>query len=461
VRIYPKAVTGTFRRIKWVALIVLLGIYYVVPWLRWDRGPGVPDQAILIDLPARRAYLLWIEIWPQEIYYLAGLMILAALALFLATSIGGRVWCGYACPQTVWTDLYMLVERWIEGDRNERMRRDKAALTLGKAARKSAKHAAWLVIALLTGGAWVMYFKDAPTVVGEFFTGQSSLSVYFFVGLLTTTTYLLAGWAREQVCTYMCPWPRIQGALLDEHSLVVSYRTWRGEPRGKHKKGDSWDSRGHCVDCRQCVAACPTGIDIRDGMQLECIGCGLCIDACDEIMGKLDLPKGLIAFDTERTLQSRTAPQGFLKHIVRPRTVTYAVLIAAIAVGMLWSLGARASLGLNVLHDRAPLFVTLSDGSIRNGYTIKILNKVQAKRYFVLSLQGLPSAGITVPGWLDIPGGAVMLPSNADEVASYQVFVQMPRNAVTSDLLEFEFVLTDTASGETQQHDSVFRGPHL
>jgi cytochrome c oxidase accessory protein FixG len=459
VQIYPKAIDGPIRRIKWATLVVLLGIYYAVPWLRWDRGPGVPDQAILIDLPGRRAYLLWIEIWPQEVYYLAGLMILAALALFLVTSIAGRVWCGYACPQTVWTDLFMMVERWIEGDRNARIRADKAPLTLGKAARKSAKHASWLVISLLTGGAWVMYFKDAPTVVIEFFTGQSSMSVYFFVGLLTTTTYLLAGWAREQVCTYMCPWPRFQAALLDEDSLVVSYRAWRGEPRGKHKKGDSWESRGHCIDCRQCVAVCPTGIDIRDGLQLECIGCGLCIDACDDVMDKVGLPKGLIAFDTERNLQTRAVGQRFLRHIVRPRTVIYAVLIAAIAVGLLWSLGARATVGLNVLHDRNPMFVTLSDGSIRNGYTVKILNKVQADRNFILSLTGLPGAAITVLGRQDVPADHVTLSGRPDEVASYQLFVQMPRDQLKSDLIDFEFVLTDIASGETENHDSVFRGP--
>jgi cytochrome c oxidase accessory protein FixG len=459
VKVYPKAVSGPIRRIKWAALVVLLAIYYFVPWLRWDRGPGVPDQAVLIDLPARRAYILWIEIWPQEIYYLAGLMILAALALFLVTSIGGRVWCGYACPQTVWTDLYMLVERWIEGDRNARMRRDKAPFSATKATRKAAKHGIWLAIALLTGGAWVMYFKDAPTVVGEFFAGQSSISVYFFVGLLTTTTYLLAGWAREQVCTYMCPWPRFQAALLDEDSLVVSYRAWRGEPRGKHKKGDSWEGRGHCIDCRQCVAVCPTGIDIRDGLQLECIGCGLCIDACNDVMGKVDLPKGLIAFDTERNLLARSASRRMISHIVRPRTIVYAVLIGAITIGLLWSLGSRATLGLNVLHDRNPLFVTLSDGSIRNGYTVKVLNKTQTERSFVLSLDGLPSATMTVPGWQDIPSGAAMLPGRPDEVASYQVFVQMPREALGGDLLEFDFILTDTASGEVERHDSVFRGP--
>ena len=209
---------------------------------------------------------------------------LAAFGLFLATSLFGRLWCGFACPQTVWTDLFMQVERWIEGDRAERMRFDKAPWTPAKWRKRVAKHAAWLLIAFLTGGAWIMYFRDAPTVVGEFFTGQAGLTIYFFVFLFTATTYLLAGMAREQVCTYMCPWPRIQGALVDQDTMAVTYESWRGEPRGKYRKGESFDGRGDCIDCKQCVAVCPMGIDIRDGFQLECIGCGLCIDACDEVM---------------------------------------------------------------------------------------------------------------------------------------------------------------------------------
>jgi polyferredoxin len=291
--IYPKRVAGTFRRLKWVALIVLLAIYYVTPWLRWDRGPGAPDQAVLVDLPNRRAYFFFIEIWPQEVYYLVGLLVLGAIGLFFATALAGRVWCGYACPQTVWTDLYMWVERLIEGDRNARIKLDRRPLSVDKAAKKTLKHGLWLLIAFVTGGAWIMYFNDAPTVVRDIFTLRASDTVYFFTGLFTATTYLLAGWAREQVCTYMCPYARFQGAMFDDDTLIVTYQAWRGEPRGKHKKGQSWAGRGHCVDCNQCVAVCPMGIDIRDGQQLECIGCALCIDACDAVMDKLDLPRGL------------------------------------------------------------------------------------------------------------------------------------------------------------------------
>jgi cytochrome c oxidase accessory protein FixG len=207
-KVYPKRVAGTFRRIKWAALIVLLGIYYGLPWLRWDRGPHGPDQAVLIDMEARRAYFFFIEIWPQEIYYLAGLLILAAIGLFLATSLAGRLWCGFACPQTVWTDLFMSVERLIEGDRNARIKLDQQPWRAGKLLKKAAKHGAWLLIAAATGGAWVMYFEDTPTLVHNALHGQVGSTVLVFVALFTATTYLLAGWAREQVCTFMCPWPR-------------------------------------------------------------------------------------------------------------------------------------------------------------------------------------------------------------------------------------------------------------
>ena len=459
VEVYAKAVSGPVRRFKWAMLLVLLGIYYFTPWIRWDRGPGAPDQAVLIDMPSRRAYFFWLEIWPQEVYYLTGLLILAALGLFLATSLFGRVWCGFACPQTVWTDLYMMVERWIEGDRNKRIKFDKAPWTGSKIARRSLKHLIWLFIALMTGGAWIMYFENAPTFVVEFFTGQAGTGAYFFVGLFTATTYLLAGFAREQVCTYMCPWPRIQAALVDEDSMVVTYEKWRGEPRGKHKKGESWDERGDCIDCRQCVAVCPTGIDIRDGMQLECIGCGLCIDACNEIMAKVDRPKNLINWDSERNQQ--LAAKGEPRHLrlIRPRTIAYVVILSLIVAGMFASYGTRATAEVNVLRDRNPLFVTLSDGEIRNGFTLKFLNKERADHEFTLTLDGLPpSARMTVQGTKFENATAATLPANPDGVTSYRVFVTVPGDDLDDEALDFSF-WAETDDGQGVTHNSVFRGP--
>ncbi len=300
VKIHPKAVSGTFRRLKWAILAVALAIYYLAPWLRWTRPGDAPDQAILIDLASRRFYFFFIEIWPQEFYYVAGLLIMAGVGLFLVTSLFGRAWCGYACPQTVWTDLFMKVEAWAEGDRNARIKLDAAPLSFGKVRKRAVKLVLWFLIAVATGGFWVFYFADAPTLLGELVTFQAQPVAYFTIAILTATTFTFAGFMREQVCTYMCPWPRIQGAMLDEHSLVVTYNAWRGEPRSGHRKKAEVQGLkvGDCVDCNACVAVCPMGIDIRDGNQLECINCALCIDACDAVMAKVGLPKGLISYST-------------------------------------------------------------------------------------------------------------------------------------------------------------------
>ena len=428
-QIYPKLVHGPWRNTKWIAMIVLLGIYYITPWIRWDRGDGQPNQAVLVDFEGRRFYFGPIELWPQEISYITGLLVLASFGLFLATALFGRVWCGYACPQTVWTDLYLHVERWIEGDRSARIRLDKAPLSLDKAVKKISKHAIWLLIAVATGGAWVFYFGDAPTLMREIFTGQASLSVYLFIGILSFTTYTLAGTMREQVCTYMCPWPRIQAAMIDQEALQVTYRGDRGEPRAPHKKGTSWEGRGDCIDCNQCVAACPMGIDIRDGAQLECINCALCIDACNEVMEKVERPINLIAYDTDRNVQRRAQGEQPRFNWIRPRTVLYAGLIVAVAALMLYSLATRSSADLNVLRDRNPPFVRLSDGSIRNGYEIKIINKAGEDRAFLVTVAGLPGATIASMGLTSDETGALPIVAQADTVTSLRITVTAPDGA--------------------------------
>ncbi len=470
IKVYPKQVRGLFRRIKWTALIVLLGIYYVVPWLRWDRGLGAPDQAVLIDMPNRRAYFFWVEIWPQEIYYLTFLLILGAFGLFLVTSIGGRVWCGFTCPQTVWTDLFMWVERKVEGDRGARIRLDKAPWTRAKAMKKGVKHAAWLLIAAATGGAWIMYFNDAPSVTRAILTGEASFAQYFFFGLFTATTYLLAGWAREQVCTYMCPWPRFQAALLDQDSYVVTYERWRGEPRGPHKKGQSWEGRGDCIACNNCVAVCPTGIDIRDGLQLECIGCGLCVDACNDVMDRIGRPRELITLDTERNQALRIAGKPPERRIFRPRTLIYSAIIAVLGAGVLIALSARSSVDINILHDRNPLFVKLSDGGIRNGYTIKILNKSREARLYDLTLDGIEGATLNVLGQ-NVEGFAhAFVAANPDTVTTYRVYVTVPHGALEHlrddansgrerGMQPLTMVLTDRTSGTRAAQQTVFREP--
>ena len=459
IKVYPKAVKGLFRQIKWAVLIVLLGLYYIVPWIRWDRGPTAPDQAVLVDMPGRRLYFFFIEIWPQEIYYLTFILMAAAFGLFLATSIGGRVWCGFTCPQTVWTDLFMWVERKIEGDRAARIRLDKQPWSAEKIWKKTATHSAWLLIAAATGGVWIMYFNDAPTVTYEIFTGQAGFAVYFFFGLFTFTTYLLAGWAREQVCTYMCPWPRIQAALLDQDSYVVTYEEWRGEPRGPHKKGTSWEDRGDCVACNQCVAVCPMGIDIRDGLQLECIGCGLCVDACNDVMTKVGRPLNLITLDTERNQFNRMADKPCESRLIRPRTVIYVIILALLGIGVLFGLTARAGLDLNVLPDRNPLFVKLADGSIRNGYTVKVLNRVREPKTYALTLQGLDGATLSVLG-LDSGGGrSAELAGKPDQISTYRLFVTVPPTTNLEAVQDLTVTLTDQADEAVFSFETIFRGP--
>jgi cytochrome c oxidase accessory protein FixG len=459
-KVYPHSVKGPIRRLKWAVLAVCLALYYIGPWLRWDRGPLRPDQALLIDMPARRAYFFWIEIWPQELYYLAGLLILGAVGLFFVTSLFGRVWCGYTCPQTVWADLFLWAERLIEGDRAQRIRLDQQPFSLAKSGKKLSKHVVWLLIAAATGGAWVMYFNDAPTLVRDVFTLKASTTQYGFIGLFTGTTYLLAGWAREQVCTYMCPWPRIQSAMIDEETFAVTYRDWRGEPRGKHKKAESWEGRGDCIDCRACVAVCPTGIDIRDGLQLECIGCGLCIDACNDIMDRVGRPHGLIAFDTYANSVARR--QGAVPHrrFLRPRTIVYAAALLFVAALMAAGLARRGHLEISVLAERNPLFVRLSDGSIRDGYTLKIENETGATQVYHLGVEGLPQASLHVAELEAAPVPAetgVSLAVKGDSIGTYRVYLQMPRSSERER--HFHFIVRDQQSGEIARYDATFRGP--
>jgi cytochrome c oxidase accessory protein FixG len=400
-RIYPRSVKGRYRHLKWIAIWVLLGIYYGVPWLRWNRGPDLPDQAVLIDMPARRAYFFGIEIWPDEVYFITGILILAAVGLFFATSILGRVWCGYACPQTVWTDLFIWVEEKIQGDRNARMKLDKNLLSFERVYKKTATHLVWLLISLCTGGAWVFYFNDAPTLADQIRHFDAPWSVGGWILGLTASTYLMAGFAREQVCKYMCPYARFQSAMFDEDTLVIGYDKERGEPRAKHKKGAPWEGRGHCIDCTQCVIVCPVGIDIRNGLQMECIACGLCVDACNDVMDRMELPRGLIRYDTQRNYEARitakaagAAPVGDKLRVLRPRSCYYAAVMTTVSCLMLYALMTRPQVELHVLQSRNPLYVKLSDGSIRNSYNVKILNKTHEVRNFSLSVGGVDTAQI-------------------------------------------------------------------
>jgi len=457
--IYPKLARGTFRNAKWIVMLVTLGIYYVLPWIRFDRGGGLPDQFFLIDFANQRLLLGPLEIWAQEFYYVTGLLIISALGLFLVTSVAGRVWCGYACPQTVWTDLMIAVERFWQGDRNAHMRLDQSPWTFEKIWKKTATHITWLLIGVLTGGALVFYFRDAPRLAQELLTGTAPTVAYVFVGIFALSTYLLGGIAREQVCIYMCPWPRIQGAMLDHDSLWIAYRDVRGEPRAPHKKGQTWDGRGDCVDCKACVAVCPMGIDIRNGPQLECIQCGLCIDACDDIMDKVGRPRGLIAYTTERNqATATTGPRDGLR-LVRPRTILYSVAIAIVGGLMVWAMLSRSSIDVSVLPDRNPLFVKLSDGGIRNGYTVKLVNKHQVPRRFKIELTGIDGLTTTIVGHDDATAPIEVAPSN---VKALKVFAALPREkakTLASDSTPLTLTVTEVDGNASSSRDTSFRSP--
>jgi cytochrome c oxidase accessory protein FixG len=483
-KIFPKRASGDFRRFKWIVMAITLGIYYLTPWLRWDRGQFAPDQAVLIDLANRRFYFFFIEIWPQEFFFVAGLLVMAGIGLFLLTSTVGRAWCGYTCPQTVWVDLFLVVERAVEGDRNARLKLDAAPWSLRKLAVRVFKHAIWLCIAVATGGAWIFYFADAPQLVADFVAGEAASVAYMTVAILTATTYVFGGLMREQVCTYMCPWPRIQAAMLDENSLTVTYNDWRGEPRSRHAKrmAAAGESIGDCVDCNACVAVCPMGIDIREGQQLECITCALCIDACDGVMDKLGKERGLISYTTLNDYNANMAlataggtssvnpalvrePDGrlsnkvahmSLRKLLRPRTLIYLGAWSAVGIVLVYALLTRDRLELNVLHDRNPQFVVLSDGSIRNGYTLKLLNMVPRQRSVRLSLAGdLPEASMSLLGSDRSDGLSFDIDLEPDRLKTIRVFVRQTAGQPVASTQEFEFVIEDSA-GERAEYKATF-----
>ncbi len=457
--IFPKRVAGPFRNLKWIILAVTLGIYYLTPWIRWDRGPSLPDQAVLLDLANRRFYFFWIEIWPHEFYFVTGLLIMAGLGLFLFTSALGRVWCGYACPQTVWTDLFILVERWIEGDRNARLRLHRQKrLDARKIRLRLTKWVVWLLIGLATGGAWVFYFADAPTLLHDLVTLNAHPIAYTTVAILTLTTFVFGGFMREQICIYACPWPRIQAAMMDEDTLVVGYREWRGEPRKHSEAARAGAPQGDCIDCMACVNVCPMGIDIRDGQQMECITCALCIDACDDIMAKIGKPRGLIdymALSDEARERAGEPPRNIWKHILRPRTIMYTALWSLVGFGLLFALFIRQDIEMTVAPIRNPTYVTLSDGSIRNTYDVRLRNKKGEPRQFRLTVAGDPTLRIQIEG---TPYDSIEVP--ADTALLQRVYVASPGQSGPSTAAHTDIRLwvEDLGGGDRAYKDTTFNG---
>jgi polyferredoxin len=495
-KVYPRETHGRYTRLRVAAVWLLLGIYYVFPWLRWDGR-----QAVLFDLPARKFYVFGLNFWPQDFIFLALLLILAGLSLFFFTALAGRLWCGYACPQTVWTEVFVWIERFFEGDRAKRIKLDASPWTGDKALRKGGKHAVWLVFALWTGFTFVGFFTPITDLGARLFAQQWGAWETFWVLFYSLATWGNAGVLREQVCKYMCPYARFQSAMFDRNTLIISYDPMRGEPRGARKRGlssvlerarglldaraataaviaaahaamrgeskvqarattalavdaldasaapavNSPEDLGDCIDCTICVQVCPTGIDIRNGLQYECIACGACIDACDDVMGKLGYPTGLVRYT------SQNAVDGKPTKVLRARVWVYAILLAAIGAGIAIGIATRSPLIVDVLRDRNALYRTNMDGSIENGYTLRLINKSEEPAAYRIRVVDAP-AGITLgadPGAIGVGPG---------EVRSVGIALKAPAGAVTGRIdVTLEVATLD---GETTvAEETRFFGP--
>ena len=490
-KIYPRDVSGRFARLRVVAVFWLLGMFYVFPWLRWDDR-----QIVLFDLPARKFYVFGITFWPQDFVFLSMLLMIAALMLFFTTALAGRLWCGYACPQTVWTEVFLWIERRTEGDRAKRMKLDAARWSMEKFLRKGSKHFLWLVLALWTGFTFVGFFTPILDLSARIWPFAWSGWETFWVLFYALATWGNAGFLREQVCKYMCPYARFQSAMFDRNTLLIAYDPMRGEPRGPRKRGllsvlertrgllhldlaydyvfrasqretsnqaasagtitlagagvkaeplpkFVWDDLGDCIDCTICVQVCPTGIDIRNGLQYECIACGACIDACDDVMGKMGYPQGLIRYSTQNAIDGKPT------RVLRPRMVIYAALLLALIAGWSWGVTHRSPLIVEVLRDRNALYRQIDHG-IENGYTLKLVNKSDKPQHYRLSLvAGDPR--------ITMSGGVQTIDADAASVISVPVTLIAPDTIKGRQTIHFRIDARDGRSGKTI--DSSFFGP--
>ena len=439
-KVYPREVSGTFSRSRITAAWVLLGLFYGLPWLRWEGR-----QAILFDLPARQFHLFGLTLWPQDFVFLAWLLVIAALSLFFFTAVAGRLWCGYACPQTVWTEVFLWMERVTEGSRARRMKLDAAPWSVDKLGRKLSKQALWIGFAAWTGFTFVGFFTPITELANRVLDFSATGWETFWIVFYGFATYGNAGFLREQVCKYMCPYARFQSAMFDRDTLIISYDTARGEPRGGRRKGLDPATRGlgSCTDCTLCVQVCPTGIDIRNGLQYECIACAACIDACDSVMDRMGYPRGLVRYDTQHRLEHRST------RILRPRVIVYGVLLAALIAGFIVALAMRKPVGLDVLHDRNTLYRSLATGEIENVYLLKIMNKDTRPHQFRVTLDSDEDEGDNAHR-LDPQEPTFTVPSG--EV--FNAAVRVRRNAWNDDAeaTDADDVKTEAGVGASEIH---------
>ena len=436
--IYPREAKGRYASLRWACVWITQLVFYGLPWLNWNGR-----QAVLFDLGARKFYIFGIVLWPQDFIFLAALLIIAAYLLFLVTAVAGRVWCGFACPQTVYTEIFMWIERQIEGARSARIRLDRQPWTSGKVARKTAKHLAWGAVALWTGVTFVGYFAPMRTLLQAI--GSLSLGPWewFWIGFYAFATYGNAGWMREQVCKYMCPYARFQSAMFDKDTLIVTYDRERGEPRGAQTKAGD---KGDCIDCTMCVQVCPTGIDIRNGLQYECIGCAACVDACNSVMEKIDLPAGLIRYSTDHAMDELWSGRQIAARVLRPRVLIYSALLGLIVVAFGTALALRTPLKLDVIRDRGSMGREVDDGLIENVYRLQIMNTAETRHSFRVDVSGIDGIRLANAGQVTLEGASTR---------AVAVRVQASRGELGKGSHEIEFVLTALDQPSLQVHEKA------
>lgn len=443
-KIYPRSVKGVFSNWRWVMVWVTQIIFYGLPWLEWGQR-----QAVLFDLGVRRFYIFGLVLYPQDFIYLAGLLIISALSLFLFTAVAGRLWCGFTCPQTVYTEIFLWVEKLLEGDRSAHMRRDQAQMSMEKVGRKFAKHFIWLAIAIWTGFTFVGYFTPIKVLAHEVMALDLGSWEVFWVVFYGFATYGNAGFMREQVCKHMCPYARFQSAMFDKDTLIVTYDSERGEPRGaRSKKADPTKlNLGACVDCSLCVQVCPTGIDIRHGLQYECIGCGVCVDVCDTVMDKMGYPRGLVRYSTENAVKNHWTQKQTLAHVFRPRVLIYTGILGAMVLAIFVSLAMRTPFKVNVVRDRGVMARVVDAGKTENVYRLQVMNATEAEQRYRITVEGFPGLMITSEDTIKV---------ESTEARTLPVRVQAPFEAAAPGSHEIHFEIESLDSPGKLKEESTF-----
>ena len=439
--IHPRSSKGRYTNLRWLLVWITQIIFYGLPWLNWGER-----QAVLFDLASRKFYIFGLVLYPQDFIYLTGILVISALSLFLFTAVAGRLWCGYACPQTVYTEIFLWVEAKIEGDRSARLRLDKNPWNGEKIAKRGGKHVIWLLISLWTGLTFVGYFSPIRELLGNFMVWNLGNWETFWIFFYGVATYGNAGFMREQVCKYMCPYARFQSAMFDADTLIVTYDQERGEPRGARSKKMSDKqvaAMGDCIDCKMCVQVCPTGIDIRDGLQYECIGCGVCVDACDEVMDKVGYPRGLIKYSTENAMKNNWGKNEIWNRIKRPRILVYTGILVLIAAALVTSLSMRSPMRVDIIRDRGVMSRIVDGGKIENVYLVRVMNTTESEQNYEIRVNGLPGAVVAEGGEMTIGPAqveqhvvSVRVPFGTIEPGSHPIYLDIRETGSNAQVTE-------------------------